>query len=264
MKIAAIGDPHGNLEKIRRIPLENVDLALITGDLGEADLLRKLAFQYLSATEKGLLNRNPYADNFKQAFLRSYETALKLVSHITGYCPVFMVRGNADISNYDTRKFSRKFNIDLPFLYDSLQTISGVRLIDNKIAYFQGIKIGGLKYFTDISWAEEFELASIDKIRKRALWETEKAERILNRFGTVDILVTHVPPYGIMDRVNSKITPLSWIGRNAGSKTILEYIKQKRPGYVFCGHIHEGEGIVKWGETEIYNLGAGGYRIIEL
>ncbi len=43
MKIAAIGDPHGDLEKIERIPLDDVDLVCMTGDLGRADILRKMA-----------------------------------------------------------------------------------------------------------------------------------------------------------------------------------------------------------------------------
>jgi predicted phosphodiesterase len=53
MKIAAIGDPHGNLEKITQIPLEKVDLVLLTGDLGETDILRRQALQYLSIPSPG-------------------------------------------------------------------------------------------------------------------------------------------------------------------------------------------------------------------
>jgi Icc-related predicted phosphoesterase len=45
MKILAIGDPHGDLKKIKKIPIEGVDLILITGDLGKADLLRKRVFE---------------------------------------------------------------------------------------------------------------------------------------------------------------------------------------------------------------------------
>jgi predicted phosphodiesterase len=34
MKMLAIGDPHGDLEKVKRISVEDVDLILLTGDLG--------------------------------------------------------------------------------------------------------------------------------------------------------------------------------------------------------------------------------------
>ena len=45
MKILAIGDPHGDIGKVRKIPFREVDLILLTGDLGKADLVRKRAFE---------------------------------------------------------------------------------------------------------------------------------------------------------------------------------------------------------------------------
>ncbi len=44
MKICVIGDPHGNLEKIKKIPLKNVDLIILTGDLGDSSSSKKLFF----------------------------------------------------------------------------------------------------------------------------------------------------------------------------------------------------------------------------
>lgn len=264
MKIAAIGDPHGNLEKITAIPLEKADLVLLTGDLGKTDILRKQALQYLSIPNPGPKEKQSHAAGFRQAFLTAHTTAVKLAGYLAGFCPVFIVRGNADLSNYDIRKFARTFGIELPFLYQQLSAIRGVRWIDNRVAGFRGLRIGGLKYFTDICWAEEFELASIEKIRERALRDTEKISMVLGRFGPLDILVTHVPPYGVLDRVESASTPPGWVGRHAGSKTILEYIRRRQPRYVFCGHIHESEGFAKLGQTEVYNLGMGGCKIIEL
>ena len=264
MKIAAIGDPHGNLEKITKIPLEGVDLVLLTGDLGQTDVLRKQAMQYLSIPNPGPKERLSYAEGFRQAFLTAHETALKLAGYLAGFCPVFIVRGNADLSNYDIRKFSRTFGAELPFLYQQLSAIRGVRLIDNSVAGFGGLRIGGIKYFTDICWAEEFELAGLEKIKKRALQDTEKISTVLGRFGRLDILLTHIPPYGVLDRVDSATIPPAWIGRHAGSKTVLEYIRKQQPRYVFCGHIHESEGFERLGQTEVYNLGMGGCKIIEL
>jgi Icc-related predicted phosphoesterase len=264
MKIAAIGDPHGNLEKIQSIRLEKVDLALLTGDLGQTDNLRKLAYQFLNIKRPGLQERSSYAEGFKKAFLQSHETALRLASYIAGYCPVYIVRGNADISNYDTRKFAHTFGIELPYLYQDLIKINGLRLIDNRLAVFRGVRIGGIKYFTDISWAREFELDGLPKIRERALRDTQNTSRVLGGFGKLDILVTHVPPYGVLDRVDSKTIPPSWVGRHAGSRAILEYTQRQQPDYVLCGHIHEAEGYERVGKSQVYNLGCGGYKIIEI
>ncbi len=264
MKIAAIGDPHGNLDKITKIPFEGVDIVLLTGDLGKTDMLRRQAMQYLSIPRPGPREKRSHAEGFRQAFLTAHETALKLAGYLAGCCPVFIVRGNADLSNYDIRKFSRIFGIGLPFLYQCLSKIRGVRLIDNRVAVFKGLRIGGIKYFTDICWAEEFGLDGLEKVKKRALQDTGKISRALGRFGSVDILLSHIPPYGVLDRVDSASVSPAWIGRHAGSKTILEYIRKWQPRYVFCGHIHESEGFEKVGRTEVYNLGMGGYKIIEL
>ena len=264
MKIAAIGDPHGNLAKITKIPLDGVELVLLTGDLGQTDILRKQALQYLSIPNPGLKEKQFHAEGFRQAFLTAHETALKLAAYLAGCCPVFIVRGNADLSNYDIRKFSRTFGIELPFLYQQLSAIRVVRLIDNRVASLGGLRIGGIKYFTDICWAEEFGLDGLERIKKRALQDTGKISRALGRFGRLDILLTHIPPYGVLDRVDSASIPTSWVGRHAGSKTILEYIRRQQPRYVICGHIHESEGFEKVGRTEVYNLGMGGYKIIEL
>jgi len=94
--------------------------------------------------------------------------------------------------------------------------------------------------------------------------ETEKAKRVLRWFGSLDILICHQPPYRILDKVTAKFAPQNWKGRHAGIKIILDYVKKEKPRYVFCGHIHEGEGMKKIGETKIYNLGLSGYKLIEI
>lgn len=100
---------------------------------------------------------------------------------------------------------------------------------------------------------------------KRAEISTEKAERSLERFGpNLDILVCHQPPYGCLDQINFPGAPKDWQGKHAGSKVILDYVRKYPPKYVFCGHIHEGEGHDKIGETKVYNLGVAGHVIIDL
>jgi Icc-related predicted phosphoesterase len=100
---------------------------------------------------------------------------------------------------------------------------------------------------------------------KKAKRATDKAKKILKQFKDMDILVCHQPPYGILDKVSSRYNPpKNWIGKRAGSKIILDYVKKVQPRYVFCGHIHEGEGVKKIGKSEVYNLGVGGHKIVEI
>ena len=62
----------------------------------------------------------------------------------------------------------------------------------------------------------------------------------------VDILVTHGPAYGYVDRV---------IGRpeNLGCELLAESIKDKKPKIHVCGHIHSGYGYIFDGQTHYIN-----------
>jgi len=56
MKILAIGDPHGDIKKIRKIPVNGIDLILITGDLGKSDFVRQKVFENIKRQKEGLPN----------------------------------------------------------------------------------------------------------------------------------------------------------------------------------------------------------------
>jgi Icc-related predicted phosphoesterase len=140
--------------------------------------------------------------------------------------------------------------------------MKNVRIINNRIANVRDIRIGGLGYFVDTNWVREFNVKD-KKIVKRAKKDTLKAKRILKRFDKLEILLCHQPPYRYLDKVSSKYNPpKDWIGKHAGSKVILDYIKKKQPKYVFCGHIHEAKGKKKIGKSEVYNVGVSGDYIL--
>lgn len=86
--------------------------------------------------------------------------------------------------------------------------------------------------------------------------EAELGERI-EKFAELDplVLVCHCPPYGTgLDRIGP--------GRHAGSRSIGDFLKRRRPAYFFCGHIHECGGVqVELGETTAVNLGKKGYLL---
>ena len=98
---------------------------------------------------------------------------------------------------------------------------------------------------------------------KSAKKQTSKTKKALKWFNKVDILVMHQPPHKVLDLVGAP-APMHWRGKHAGSRVLLDYIKRKQPKYVFCGHIHEGEGYKKVGKTEVYNLGVAGHKIIDI
>jgi Icc-related predicted phosphoesterase len=238
----------------------------LTGDLGSANLMRKMAFDNIERKKQGLEEIEYTPAQKKKAFMEAYISTMKIVNYLRKFTPVFTIFGNVESSNSYTKKESKKIGVALPYLSSNLNALSNVRIINNRIANFREIKIGGLEYFVDSSWIREFKPNDYQDALKNAKKETEKAKRVLRRFGeNLDVLICHQPPYGVLDKVTSRYNPPKlWQGKHAGSKVILNYIKKYQPKYVFCGHIHEGEGKTKIGKTEVYNLGVAGHKIIEL
>jgi Icc-related predicted phosphoesterase len=264
MKILAIGDPHGDLAKIKKISLKDVDLILLTGDLGSANLMRKMAFENIGRRKQGMPEKEFPKQQRKRAIMEAYNSTIKLVKYLSQSAPVYTIFGNVESSNARTRQHSKEIGVKLPFLYNALTSTKGVRVINNVAANFQGVRVGGLEYFVGTDWVERFKPSDFEEKMKKAKKETKKAKNALKNFNNVDILVCHQPPYGVLDKVTAKFAPKGWQGKHAGSKLILNYIKRRPPMYVFCGHIHESEGVKRIGKTEVYNLGVAGHKFIEI
>ena len=62
------------------------------------------------------------------------------------------------------------------------------------------------------------------------------------------ILLSHVPPYGVLDMVSGKL--------HIGSHSLHQAIIEHKPFAVFCGHVHEQEGYEKLGSTHIFKIPA--------
>jgi Icc-related predicted phosphoesterase len=264
MKILAIGDPHGDLRRVKRIPISNPDVILLTGDLGKADLMRKMAFENIRRKKKGLPEKEFSPSEKKEAFMEAYDSTIEVVRYLSTFCPVYTIFGNVESSNAETRRHSKEIGLDLPFIYNDLNNMPNVKVINNRLVSFKGIRIGGLEYFVDDVWVKTFKPSNYSERLSDAKKNTRKAKKVLNWFGNLDILVCHQPPLGFLDKVTSDFAPKHWKGKHAGSKVILDYIRSKKPSYVFCGHIHEGEGMRRVGKTEIYNLGVGNYKLVEI
>lgn len=74
------------------------------------------------------------------------------------------------------------------------------------------------------------------------------------------VVVAHVPPK------NTKVD-VAFIGGHVGSLSLRQFITERKPLAVFCGHIHEAKGIDYIGDTIIVNPGPvrdGYYAVIEL
>lgn len=61
-----------------------------------------------------------------------------------------------------------------------------------------------------------------------------------------DLLITHGPPLGILDK--TKMT-----GEHVGCFDLMKKIKEIKPKVHVFGHIHDGHGVIKEGETTFVN-----------
>ena len=51
-------------------------------------------------------------------------------------------------------------------------------------------------------------------------------------------------------------------GVHAGSRSIRDFVDRRQPDYLFCGHIHEAEGVeIALGKTKAVNVGKRGYLL---
>lgn len=62
------------------------------------------------------------------------------------------------------------------------------------------------------------------------------------------VLLTHQPPFGTKN-------DLPRTGRHVGSRAIRAFIERRQPLLCFSGHIHEGIGVDRIGDTSIVNPG---------
>ncbi|MEX0932752.1 MAG: metallophosphoesterase [Candidatus Pacearchaeota archaeon] len=261
MKIVVFGCLHGS-KKAKRAPLKGTNLILIAGDLGKADLMREMYFKNIERKKKGLEEIEYSPKEQKRAFMEAYDSSVEIVEFLSSFAPVYMIYGNVEISNKETKKLSKEIGLKLPSLTDKLNSMKNVRIINNKFVKFKHLRIGGVKFFTDSCWVREFKPKDYSDNLKKAKKASKKVEEVLKKFKDLDIFISHQPPYGILDRVTAKFAPKHWKGKNAGSKVLLNYVEKKKPKFHLCAHIHEGKGRKKIGKTEIINIGSNGDYVV--
>ena len=264
MKILIIGDPHGNLSRLRRIPKKEIDLILVTGDIGKADLARKGFYENSERLKKGLEELEYDSKYRKAVHMEIHNSTLGILKYLSKFTPVYTIQGNVAIfTDFEAKEDSKKWRTKFPSTIKEIKKLGNVHLVKNRLRIINGLRIGFLEYFVDTCWVREFKPSYYRRNMKKAKKETDKARRVLKKFKNIDILICHQPPYGFLDKVG-KMALRHWRGKHAGSKVILDYIRKTQPQYVFCGHIHEGKGMQKIGKTEVYNLGVAGYKIFKV
>ena len=114
-------------------------------------------------------------------------------------------------------------NCDPPEILDTMKEY-GVIDLHGKRASIDGLMFAGLgasnpmPFSTLFTYTEENIYMILDSIAK-----------------DTDILVTHTPPYGILDR--------TMFGHHGGSRSIRRIVEKYHPKVSIFGHIHESPGV---------------------
>ena len=107
--------------------------------------------------------------------------------------------------------------------------------IHKKSTVFNGLKISGFGFSSPTPFDTPGELPEDEIFRQLETIPVDQET----------LFLAHTPPYGILDKVD---------GVNAGSKSMLEMIREKQPFLYICGHIHEQTGHKQVGNTTVINL----------
>ena len=208
-------------------------LLLISDLHGKVQNLEKLEGEIKSAA--AVL----FAGDFTK--FKDYDTTEPCVQKMRELCPnLFCVIGNCD----------------KPELLDEIEKLD--MSCEHSLVYFDGLQFagsGGGSKFTgetpnerdEEDLQKDFEVIENSGLDQEGQW------------GNL-ILVSHNPPKGLAcDQCAPNV--------HVGSQTFTDFIAKTKPLAVLCGHIHEGIGIDKIGDTVVVNPGPlleGKYAVMEL
>ncbi|MEO1518614.1 MAG: metallophosphatase domain-containing protein [Bacteroidota bacterium] len=110
---------------------------------------------------------------------------------------------------------------------------SNMNYLCNSSVTIDGIKIWGSPVTPDmVGWAYGRERKEM-----KAHWQYMPSN--------IDILLTHTPPFGILDKSSGH--------KQLGCQALLEKVQKRQPKYHIFGHIHASYGMKTVGETTYIN-----------
>ena len=148
---------------------------------------------------------------------------------------IFAVLGNCDNEDFLSDLDDQDVNVEKSLVFHEGLAIAGAG---------GGSKFTGKTEFerTEEEILSDFDIVnnSVEQSGDSSLWKNL-------------ILICHNPPKAqVVDAVNAEL--------HAGSQLFTDYITEKQPLAVICGHIHEGVGIEKIGNTTVINPGSLGEK----
>lgn len=262
MKILALGDIDNadSLEKLSRLDLEQYSCLILTGDMAGLPITSKLG-KARGMKDISVIPPGKDPKEFYDYFLTLCANKLKKVdsylNDIKNRIKIFAVYGNADLKSVIKKVNPRSFTT----LHNKLIQIEDIYLVgyNGRPMYLWEIKnpnekdIFGYRYAESANELNGFKEEDIFK----DLWNLTK-----NVPNNKTVVITHAPPYQILDQVRPELIP--WAMKsygerakqgNIGSVGLREFILKYKPLISVFGHVHEAQGIKKVNETLCINTG---------
>lgn len=255
MQFIAFGDLEAKVATVKKIvdlKLNKYDAVIFTGDIPDPSIFRKLSKEIV---ESGLHDLNS-KDNIAQETEPDF--ALKQVeSEFSAIEPLFAqikqktefigVWGNAD----NTKMLAR------------VPVSSHLKILHNQIFQL------GEYFFVGYNGRPIYKFEK-ENLEQWAFSEDQLYADLDQIFKTLDgkkiILVTHAPPYGILDQVavDYRHYAVGTYGDKAkdghiGSYSLRKIVDKYHPFLHLFGHIHEAKGVEKIDNTTFINGGSTGH-----
>jgi hypothetical protein len=246
MRILAIGDFHGKFFITKKFLKKNkIDLIISPGDLPDGGKLRAIIFKnWKKLRSKKLKFYEIWGlEKTRKLVLEDDVSQHKIFKKLDSLnIPVFLIIGNGDYGKLiENTEYAP---LKLPYKIESeCKNSKNVSYINLKIKKFDKFSIVGLDSIIILKeWRKgkdiDKEITKIFKSTKQPI-----------------IFLTHDPPYGILDKIKYKRSPV--YGRHVGDKLTRELIEKFQPTINICGHMHENQGKGKIGKTLVVNAGFG-------
>ena len=167
---------------------------------------------------------------------------LVIAGDVTGWGTEDSFRNFAKLAGKDGR-FEHKIFVPgnhSKFCYQNTDTAreicehSGIRMLID-----EGIEIDGITF-----WGSPWTPPFLNWYFMKNEDELKKVYKSMPK--NLDVLITHGPPYKILD--------ISETGTHCGSRELSNAIKHKKPRVHIFGHIHEAYGNCLAGSTRCYNV----------
>ncbi len=233
MKFLAFGDLEGKtstIERLLKLPLKKYDFLLYLGDMPDPSVFKEL--RQLKLTQEGTTP--------PEALKKATQEVINISRLLKkSPIPVYGVLGNADLQYYS------KF-VEWPFTQ-----------LHNKITKIENFLLVGYNGRPLYKFEEENR-------NENGFSEEEIYSDLLELLKKTDpektILVTHAPPYEILDKVKKDYAINTYgkraSGGNIGSTGLKKLFGEFKPKLHLFSHIHESEGIVHNENSLFVNIGS--------